>query len=243
MTRPWGRVRFRVTRFFHALTSAIVLAALAIQTHVIVVEPVSPDLIAFPLGIRLWNLFSYFTIWSNLVVLMTSLWLVRDPQCSSPAFQVLRLSALSMISVTGLVYFTLLAHLWHPEGAQAIADYGLHYAAPLLTIGGWFWLGPHQRIDARIFRRSLAIPIVWVAYTFARAPFVQYEKDGELRRFYPYPFLDVGLIGAARVAMVLGAILFLYLGITWGFTALERKISRNQCPSSRGASTTPTLER
>ncbi len=212
-----------MVRSFYALTSAIVFVALAIQIFVIVVEPLTPSGVAFPLGIRLWNLFSYFTIWSNLVVLLTSVWLVCQPRSDSPIFRVLRLSALSMISVTGLVYVTLLSHLWNPQGAQAVADYGLHYAAPLLTIFGWLWLGPHQRDDARIIRLSLAIPIVWTVYTFARAPLVQYIKDGELRNFYPYPFLDIGLLGVVRVAFLLGAIVLLYLGITWVLVAVERK--------------------
>ncbi len=220
-----------MVRSFYALTSAIVFAALAIQTFVIVVEPLTPDGVAFSLGFRLWNLFSYFTIWSNLVVLVTSLWLVRQPSCHSPFFRVLRLTALSMISVTGLVYVTLLSHPWNPQGAQAVADYGLHYAAPLLSIFGWLWFGPHHRDDARVIRRSLAIPIIWTVYTFARAPFVRYEKSGEVRDFYPYPFLDIGLLGVVRVGFLLGAIVLLYLGITWALVAVERKrLSRETTP-------------
>ena len=60
-------------------------------------------------GYSLANLFSYFTIESNILVLTTCVLLVQRPDRSGTAFGILRLGSLTSITVTGIVYATVLA--------------------------------------------------------------------------------------------------------------------------------------
>ena len=222
------------TRAFHGFVAAVITFSLVVQLALVWVTPLSPDGHYFALGLRVWNFFSYFTIWSNVVVLITLLQLVRDPLTSTVLHRTLRLSGLAMITVTGIVYVSLLARLWNPQGWQAVADYGLHYVSPVITLLGWFVFDRTRTrgsFDSAVIGRSLVVPLVWVVYTYARAPFVHFEDAGVLRRFYPYPFMNVDELGVVGVSMALAVVFAFYLALTAAFVWLSRKPSNDQRPS------------
>ena len=98
----------------------------------------------------------------------------------------LRLAALVMITVTGLVHWFLLRPLSTLAGVEAVGDVLVHVAVPLLTVVGWLVFGPRPRIEARTVAWSLAWPIGWLVYTLL---------VGALTGWYPYPFLDVAAEG------------------------------------------------
>lgn len=90
------------------------------------------------------------------------------------------------ITLTFVVYLTVLLPLITVTGAGRVTDRSLHIVAPLLTFGGWFLFGPRPRLDIQ----TLCWFLIWPGPSFAFS-FV----NGALTNWYPYPFVDVTQIG------------------------------------------------
>ncbi|MFN8169398.1 MAG: Pr6Pr family membrane protein [Candidatus Nanopelagicales bacterium] len=157
---------------------------------------------------RVLDFFSYFTIWSNIIVAVVLTMLARQPARDTPRFRVLRLDSLLMITITGLVYAVVLAPNAKLEGWNIPANALLHIITPALTVLVWLIAGPRGWIAWPTIAKSLVIPIVWVVYTLLR---------GAVIGAYPYPFVDVvklgygqvmlNILGVAVLGVVIGAIL------------------------------------
>ena len=170
-----------------------------------------------PLGIRLWRFVSFFTIQSNLLVIITVLPLIMKPGHDGPRWRVLRLDGLVMITVTGVVHWFLLRPLTDLSGWSAVADTLLHIVTPLLAVLGWLVFGPRPRITPAAVGWSLLWPVLWLGYTFV---------VGALTGWYPYPFLDVGVEGLGQVALTCGAITVLFTGLASVCWQLDRLLGR-----------------
>lgn len=96
---------------------------------------------AVGLGVRFGRLFSYFTIESNLLVLMVAISLALHPFQDGRLWRVLRLDALLGIVITGLVFGVVLAGLVHHTGLGAWVNAGFHYFAPWWALAGWLLFG------------------------------------------------------------------------------------------------------
>ncbi|WP_433491941.1 Pr6Pr family membrane protein [Nocardia grenadensis] len=134
------------------------------------------------IGTGLVRLFSYFTIQSNLFLLVASAGLALNPVRDGRLWRVLRLDSLLGVVITGLVFVLVLADEVHLTGAAWWANLGFHYLAPWAGLAAWLVFGPRPRIDRRTIAAALAWPVVWIGYTFAH---------GAVTDWYPYPFLDV----------------------------------------------------
>ncbi|WP_460702725.1 Pr6Pr family membrane protein [Myceligenerans halotolerans] len=158
------------------------------------------------LPVRLWHLFSYFTIDSNIVVLVVSILLALDPVRRGRWWEVIRLNSLLAIAITGLVFAIVLAPLVHLTGAALVATIGFHYVAPWATVLAWLVFGPRPRFGWATVAGAFILPVGWLVYIF---------MQGAFTHWYPYPFLDVtelGLAEAIRNAlMVIGVGLVLAL--------------------------------
>ena len=149
---------------------------------------------------------SYFTIWSNILVAITTTMIYRNMNRSSQRLKVLRLSSLMMITVTMLVYILILAPDANPQSWNVYTNLLLHYITPPVTILVWLFFGPRKWISWKIIFNALLIPITYILYTFAR---------GAVFGKYPYGFINVvelGYVGAiigTGVVLVLGLLIFL----------------------------------
>lgn len=193
-------------RIWHGATALAAWAALALQ---IVLSTMGVPGDGLWWGYRLFRFFCYFTIWSNIVVAIVATMLWRDPARNGRIFRVVRLDSLLMITITGLVYAIVLAPLYSVTGIRMVADWGLHYVVPTLTVVSFLVVGPRMRFTAREVFGALVIPVIWIAFTLI---------NGAIRGFYPYPFIDVGDLGYARVAMNIAGICV--IGILFGFAYL-----------------------
>lgn len=169
-------------RLWAALTVITGVVAVLLQLVLVIIGggAVSEESPA-PLGIRLWRLVSYFTIQSNLLVIVTVASLIRKPTHDGPRWRVLRLDGLIMIMVTGLVHWFLLRPLSTLSGWSALADTLLHILVPVLAVLGWLVFGPRPRITPATVAWSLVWPVAWLVYTVV---------VGAVTGWYPYPFLD-----------------------------------------------------
>ncbi|WP_328470075.1 Pr6Pr family membrane protein [Actinoplanes sp. NBC_00393] len=146
---------------------------------------------------RFVQLFSYFTIQSNLLLLIAVTALALNPDRDGRLWRVIRLDALLGIVITGIVYSTILAGESDPQGAAWLADVGFHYVAPWAALLGWLIFGPRPRIDGRTLAWSALWPALWIGYTLAH---------GAATDWYPYPFSDVTALGYPTVLVNLGAV-------------------------------------
>jgi hypothetical protein len=185
-----GRLAAAVFRGSQAAIALIVVAALTIQLVLLITGGADANSgqsgTQVGLGIRLWRLFSYFTIQSNLFVLATAAVLAVRPAVDGRFWRVVRLDALLGILITGIVYAIVLAPQQHLTGAAEVANIGFHYIAPWATIALWLLFGPRPRITRTTATAAFIWPTAWLIYIFTQGAFT---------RWYPYPFLDVTVLG------------------------------------------------
>ena len=159
---------------------------------------------------RVANELCYFTIESNLIVVAVCVALAWRPQRWSWVAGAPRLTGLVCITVTGVVYYALLAGDQHYVGIAKVGDVLAHFVSPLLYIGTWL-LGPRGLMLRRHVGQALVFPVLWIALTLVR---------GSIIHIYPYGFVDVAENGyvavlvtivvmlAAAGAMAAGAVRF-----------------------------------
>lgn len=201
-------------RVFHAVTALVVLVGIAVQ---LVVTATSTDGFFPDTPDRVFNVFAYFTIQSNLLLGGTTLLLALGTASDSTLFRTLRLNGVLCIAVTGIVYWVALNHLANFTGAAALVNLLLHTIAPVLGVLGWLLYGPRGRTSTRIVGWSIVFPVLWLVFTLTR---------GEAVGFYPYPFVDVGDLGYAKVLVNCLLVALLFLALAFGAMLLDRRLNR-----------------
>lgn len=196
-------------RGFAALVAVVAAFALLLQ-YVLLIRhaPVSGS--PFFLTARF---FSYFTILSNLLVLLVTASAALAPESAGSrwfATPAVRGAAALYIGVTMGIYATVLQQLWEPKGAQWWADSSLHYAVPMLYLAWWLFAVPHGGLRWSDLLRWLLLPAAYLCWVFVRGTWAQE---------YPYPFLDLAVhdvptvlrncAGVFVLFLVLGAVLVL----------------------------------
>lgn len=193
-----------VARLLHALLALAAAGGVALEVSRALTEGPGD---AGTTTERLVRLFSYFTIQSNLLVLIASALHAARPARTGRVVAVLHLDALLCIAVTGVVYHTVLADAGvdlTPSGD--LANFLLHTVTPVGTWVVWLLVGPRPRFGGATVAWSVVYPLAWIAYTFVR---------GAATGWYPYPFLDAGALGLATAARntALVAVSFLVLAL------------------------------
>ncbi len=173
-------------QIWNAALTVLVIVALVVQA-VLVARLHGP-----PVATRFIRMFSYFTIQSNLLVGVAAVTLAVNPARDGRVWRVMRLDGLVGISVTGVVYTTVLRSGISLHGWAVATDAVFHYVVPLMAVVGWLAFGPRPRVDRRTVAWSLAWPVAWLGYTLLH---------GDVSGWYPYPFIDVLVHGYTVVAL------------------------------------------
>ncbi len=162
-----------------------------------------------------WNLFSYFTVESNLIaaaVFVLAAIAITRKKPFGDWFRYVRGGAVLYMLVTGIVYATLLQN--NPDANPALGfdwkNFVLHQLGPLFIIAWWLLWPSAKAISAREAWWWLAFPVVWIAYTLIRA-----SATG----WYPYPFLNPDKVGGWS-----GVTVYI-IGITVGFLILSQGLA------------------
>jgi hypothetical protein len=167
---------------------------------------------------RLIDLFSYFTIWSQIMVGVVMTLLYLNPARDGKLFRVFRIDSILMITVTGVVYNLLLGPNYPPQGLNQISSPIQHTVTPLLTVLIFLIAGPRGWFSLKNVAKALVVPIIYVFYSLFRGAII--DK-------YPYDFFDVVSFGYAYVLVFVLGILFasiIVAGIYWGIDkALSKK--------------------
>lgn len=158
----------------------------------------------------------YFTVLTNLLVALTlSLALLRPASragrwCRRPGVA----SAVAVsIALVGLAYHLLLRHVWDPQGLQKLADLTLHYAVPLLCVLHWALAVPPARM-------AWFAPLAWSVWPLAYLGYALLR--GHWLGTYPYPFIDVAVLGYPRTLLNALGLLVAFLLVGTVFVAVAR---------------------
>ncbi|HEY3738033.1 MAG TPA: Pr6Pr family membrane protein [Jatrophihabitans sp.] len=223
------------SRAWHATITVLVLVALALQVVVAVrVSGAPPQTTAgllrgASLPGRIIRVLSFFTIQSNVLIGVAAASLALNPAQDGRVWRPLRLTSLVGITVTGIVYSTVLAKVHQPNGtAETVVNTLVHYVVPIMAVLGWLLYGPRPRVGRADVVKSLVFPAAWMAYTLVR---------GAIWHWYPYPFVDVVTHGYLTVAV--NAVLVLI--VLSAVAALIAYGDRHLPPRSARASSTPAV--
>ncbi len=199
-------------RIYAVTGASLAWFALVLQLYLVIVQ--SPPGLAM-LG-EVITYFSFFTILTNLLVaLVFSAIAARSAAAwieffSSPSVQG---GVAVYIAVVGIVYQLLLRQLWNPRGAQLLADMLLHAVIPLGYVAYWLIFAPRiglRWMDAVVW---LVYPAVYLVYILAR---------GAVSGLYPYPFVDVNVLGYGGVLARVAVLMAVFLGTGLLFVAASR---------------------
>ena len=205
----------RAARAWHLLTAVVAGVALVLQLVLVirggrVLEEARPP----PMSLRLLRYAAYFTIQSNILVLVTTARLARDPRPRDGVPRILRTAAMTGIIVTGLVHWFLLRPLLHPHGADLVADKLLHLVVPAIAFVGWVVFGPRPDTSRAASLRATVWPLAWLVVILVA---------GAATGWYPYPFLDHREHGWDHVTVVCAGIFVLWFALLAGQQAHDRR--------------------
>ncbi len=187
--------------------------ALALQLYLMLVQSSGPAM----LGTMI-TYFSFFTILTNLLTALVFTAIAFGPETGrgqwfrTPTVQA---GTAVYIAIVGIIYQLLLRQLWNPQGAQWVADVLLHSVIPVGYVVYWLLFGPRTGLNWKTAVAWLTYPSVYLVYILAR---------GAVSGLYPYPFVDVNVLGYGGVLARAALFLLVFLGGGLLVVALARRI-------------------
>lgn len=176
-------------------------------------------------GFLLQNFFSFFTIESNVLAVLSLLAgavMVALGRAETVGFTTFRLVAVTYMTVTLIVYNLLLRGIELPQGQTVPwSNEILHVVGPLLLIADWLFAPGRNRLEWNRVWAVVIFPIVWAAYTLVRGPLVGW---------YPYPFLDPGNSENGYLSVVFYVILIAAVMVGVGSAAVWVTRRRERWP-------------
>lgn len=203
----------QATRLWHGTIAALAAFALVSTTIMTIRDDTS-----------MVNLWSYFTVESNLLVMIAAAMIAWRPDLGGTAFGVLRLGGLVAITITGIVFATVLAGKIELEGLAWWNDKIFHYVVPIMAVIGFIAFRPRTRLD-RSALWFIVWPVAWLAYTLIRAGVAdpQYAQGDSPAIPVPYDFLNYDAHGAVAVTIASLVVTAMALLIAWGYLTLSRR--------------------
>ena len=220
--------RSSLGRAWHIVTFVVAVVALVLQLVLILLGQNILDSSSVTTGLpeQVRRYFSYFTIQSNILVAV-AMFMLLTGRTGSQLFRVLRLASLIGITVTGIVASVALPPSPTYTTANLVCDRLLHIVVPLLTFIGWIAFGPRGFVTRSDVLPTLIWPILWLVATLGLAP---------LTRWYPYPFLNVDVLGWGRVIVNCAGIAVLFLALAalalWADRRLPGERAREAEPAT-----------
>ena len=192
--------------------SVLLQLVLSVQLAITNGKPAVQGLVAY---------FGFFTVLTNLFVALVLTVPALAASTSAGRFfsrSSVQACAATSIALVGLAYHLLLRHVWDPEGWQWVADVLLHYVMPVLFCLYWLWEAVGKR-DLRWWAPLVAsvYPLIYLAYALARGLWVG---------SYPYPFIDVNVLGYATVLRNALGLLVGFVLMGYGLRAVGQRVER-----------------
>jgi hypothetical protein len=153
----------------------------------------------------LWLFLGYFTVLTNIMVAVSMSFVALDrwPGGPRPSASALTTVALA-ITIVGVIYHLLLSgRVPDLSSLGWVADRTMHYLVPVLSLAFWVIYVPKSSF-------TFTDPFLWIVYPLGYLVYAMVR--GSLDGWYPYFFIDVGVIGYAKSmlnAAVLSAVVLI----------------------------------
>lgn len=160
--------------------------------------------------------FSFYTILTNILVALYSTFILLKPDSRWGKYFLrpnVTVPITVYITVVGIIYNTILRHLWNPQGLDMIADELLHLIIPVMFILYWLIFAPKREL-----RWTNTFP--WLIYPLIY--FVWVLIFGALSGFYPYPFINVTELGYSTTFLHTGMLTIGFLLLSLLFIAIDK---------------------
>ncbi|HEY0041107.1 MAG TPA: Pr6Pr family membrane protein, partial [Flavisolibacter sp.] len=172
-------------------------------------------------GETLIRFFSFFTILTNILVAvcLTSV-VVRHKKMEGFFSSPITLSAVTVyILIVGLVYNLVLRSTWSPQGLQMLVDELLHAVIPVFVFVFWLLFVRKDELKGGIVYRWLLFPFAYLIFILLR---------GSSSGFYPYPFINVPVIGYTKVINNTLILMGVFLLFSFLLVGLAKLLLRKQ---------------
>lgn len=191
------------------------LATLGVLATVISIGMENPD---SPVKTAL-GAFKYFTIQSNVIVIIYFSMVYSMKFDSKPVFHTLLGGVTVYITITFIVFAALLQSVWNPQGLGLIGNILNHYAVPLMTIGFLIYFRKDYQFRYRDVRYWILYPIVYVIFLIIH---------GLVTQDYIYPFFEIDEIGFGNFILMFSIIMTLFLLLSYLCTRVTLIKSENK---------------
>jgi len=168
---------------------------------------------------------SYFTIIINTMVTLGLTTLILKPKSflyefySRPTVKA-RMSA--YIIIVGVAYYFLLAKLYHLTGLDWLGNLILHDVMPVLYVGFWLIFVKKGELRWGDATKWLTFPLIYFFYILVR---------GALCGLYPYPFIDVNVLGYTKVVITALILVVVFWATSLFIVLIDRAAVRFAGPS------------
>ena len=164
--------------------------------------------------LTLWIIGAYFTILTNLLVAVVFTGVAFGWRGFHDGW--LLAGIMLSIALVGVVYTLLLRGALEDAGGSPLVDRLLHDATPVLVTLYWI-------VFARKGTLCWQHPLIWSIYPIAYLAYA--IARGVTTGKYAYPFLDVSVIGWARMASNATAIAAVFLAVAYAVVWIDRRIA------------------
>lgn len=163
---------------------------------------------------------SLFTILSNVLVALTFTAAAVAPD--TRAGRILLAPAMATatalyITITGLVYYFMLASLYDLSGWTKTYNTLLHYILPPVYVLFWLAFVPKGTLRFPHAVWMLAAPLLYGVYTLVR---------GAIVSWYPYPFIDAAKLGYAQTFWNVGEFVIIFAVGSFAFVLMDRALGK-----------------
>ena len=174
---------------------------------------------AAPLSEIITRYFSYFTILTNLLVVICCTSLLFNKDSVKPFFSRQKtLAAITVyIVIVGIIYNVILRFLWEPQGLQKVVDELLHSVIPGLFLIYWLIFILKDQLQWKDVWPWLIYPLVYITFILIR---------GSVSGYYPYPFIDMDKLGVQKTLINAFGIAMLFLVVSLIFVGIGKLIKR-----------------
>jgi hypothetical protein len=163
------------------------------------------------------QIFSYFTVQSNLIVLLYTLYSMITSKVRNTK---IKMALMIYITFTSSVYAFFLTRIFLYDTFDIFSITVDHFITPLCFIIDFFIVErmhhSEWRLELKDLLLSLLYPFLYIDYILIY---------GSITGHYIYPFLDVSKIGFTGYMFVFAALLIIYWGMTKFYTYIMNRLS------------------
>jgi len=152
------------------------------------------------------NMFRYFTIQSNFIVALYFGLNCSNRLKNNKVFDALLGGVVIYITITFIVFLTLLEPIYNPEGLSLIGSTFSHYIVPILVI---FYL-VYFRSEYSFMIKDI---IYWIIYPVMYLVFL--IVYGSITGDYIYPFFQVSVVGVTGLIIVIIIMVFFFVFVSF----------------------------